>query len=114
MIGNNSLEVFALLDSGADFTLIPRAIADIIGIKLNEKDKESIGGVGGNSFAYKVQLTCSLKLGHESNKIQIKAMVLDEENEEIPVLIGREGFFENFEITFREYEKKILIKKVYK
>ncbi|GEM_PF-3773484 len=42
---------------------------------------------------------------------QLPIMIL-EENSGIPVILGRQGFFENFDITFKESQKKLILTKV--
>ncbi|MBI4163071.1 MAG: hypothetical protein HY513_05290 [Candidatus Aenigmarchaeota archaeon] len=44
--GNNSVGVIALLDSGADFSVIPKGIAEILGMDFSG-EKEIVIGVGG-------------------------------------------------------------------
>src|SRR3989344_2264708 len=46
--GNEKIDVFAILDSGSDISIIPKDIATILGIK-NTGENE-IFGIGGNSL----------------------------------------------------------------
>lgn len=39
-------------------------------------------------------------------------VLLDESESKFPILLGRRDFFENFDITFKEHDKKIVLKKV--
>ncbi|MCG7844566.1 MAG: hypothetical protein MIO90_03955 [Methanomassiliicoccales archaeon] len=42
--------------------------------------------------------------------IQVKVIL--KEGLQIPPLLGREGFFDEFEITFNDHKRKILLKKL--
>ena len=52
--------------------------------------------------------------GHENYSFDIPVKVVLDPKSNIPVLIGREGFFEEFEITFDERRERISLKKVTK
>lgn len=105
------LDVVALVDSGADMTALPFAIAEIIGADLSGK-KEEIIGVGGKVPAVESRIACTVKGVHETYRFQMRVKVLLEDVERFPILIGRKDFFENFYITFKEKDKKIILKKV--
>ena len=55
----------------------------------------------------------NIELGkpHEihSHNIPVK-VILDGKDEEIPVLLGRAGFFDKFLITFNQKEEKVILK----
>lgn len=105
-----SLDVIALLDSGADTTAIPKGIAEILELDLSGA-KEHVVGIGGKLSAVASTLTCTVKGVHEKYIFPLHVKVLLEEAERFPILLGRKDFFENFNITFREKERKIVLKK---
>ena len=107
-----SLDVIALLDSGADMTAIPIGIAEIIGADLSGK-KEEVVGVGGKVSAVESKIICIVKGGHEKYNFSLTVKVLLGDLEgKFPILLGRKDFFENFDITFKESDKKMVLKKV--
>jgi hypothetical protein len=49
---------------------------------------------------------------HENYSFDIPVLIPEKEN--MPIIIGRLGFFNQFRITFSETERKIEFKKVFK
>lgn len=47
-----AVEVLMILDSGADISLLPHWIAEMIGLRLDVGDRRSIHGVGGETIPY--------------------------------------------------------------
>jgi len=109
-----SVDAIALLDSGADLSVIPNGLANILGLELS-KETEEVYGIGGSLNSKTAIVQATIKNAHEkySFKIPVK-VIIDELDDEFPILIGRDGFFENFEITFKESARKITLKKVQK
>ncbi|MBI4181750.1 MAG: hypothetical protein HY520_02175 [Candidatus Aenigmarchaeota archaeon] len=108
--GDERLNVMALLDSGADTVALPRAIAEILGIPLTGK-RERIGGIK-RAEAVTVRIVVHVAKGHESYAVPVHAKVILDGDVDIPVLLGREGFFEPFAIEFREREEVVSLKKL--
>jgi len=99
--------VHALVDSGATISLFPTSIAEDAGLDLGDAEQVYLAGVGGYVRAYV--------------KRQVRVTVEDLGSIKIPIafteyiasdlaILGRQGFFESFEITFREWERKLVIK----
>lgn len=108
----SELDVFALLDSGADTIAFPKDIAEILGADISGK-REAVGGVGGQVEAVETDIMVTVQQGHERYFIRTKAkVILGKGEENFPVIIGRAGFFDKFDITFKEKIKKIVLKKV--
>lgn len=108
----NELDVFALLDSGADTVAFSENIAEIIGADLSGK-RETVGGIGGNVKAVETPITVIIHQGHEKYFVRTHAkVILGKRSSDFPVIIGRQDFFEAFNITFREKDRKIVLKKV--
>jgi len=106
----DSVDVVGLIDSGADFSVIPREMAEIIGADLSNKPEE-IGGIGGNTKAIETKIKMTITKGHEAYTQTISAYVVEDLQDSFPILIGRSGFFPKFKITFAEKTKKILLKR---
>lgn len=105
----------ALLDSGADISAIPQEVAELLGLDLSGK-KEEAAGIGGKVPA--VQSKVSLEIGkpHEFYDFSIPVKVILNKDivfdgQELPVLLGRAGFFDKFVITFDQKEEKVTLKR---
>jgi len=99
-----SPQIDALLDSGSDGIVIPRMLADYLGLALEESDKP-MRIANGRSIR---RLTARAHLmigrgGRRCGPIDIEVSVPEEGDP--PILIGREPVFRLFVITFVEAEK---------
>ncbi|GAF80870.1 unnamed protein product, partial [marine sediment metagenome] len=49
----------------------------------------------------------------ENYSFSVPVAVIDDKEmgDEFPIIIGREGFFDNFTITFKETDKRVILKK---
>lgn len=85
-----------IVDTGADYTLLPRYLANNLGVNL-EKDCKifTTYGVGGGERVYFLPKT-KVKLGNWERFIPIGFL----ERNEIPPLMGRHLFLETFESLF--------------
>lgn len=113
----DSLEIFALVDSGSDITVIPEGIADAIGLrKQGKKDKlyayreendviESKADIKfeDRTFRHKKQL----------NSVPVLiALTKEGFEEESEIVLGTHGVFDAFDINFKKKQNKILLKPV--
>lgn len=106
--GHEKIDVFAILDSGSDISIIPKEIAEILGIK-SEGENEIYGLAGIPIKSREAKVKISFGKGHENYTFDIPVFI--PEKEDISIIIGRQGFFEHFNITFSEAVKKIIFKK---
>jgi len=92
----NWLAVRMIVDTGADYTLLPRFMADRLGVNL-EKDCQVFHtyGVGGGERVYFLPKT-KVKLGDWERIIPVGFL----ERNEVPPLMGRHLFLETFETLF--------------
>ena len=89
------------VDSGADITLIPLSVGDLIGLRRLKQDKlKRIMGVG-ESFVPIIVKTTSMRIG----SMRFQARVAWSQVEEVPPLLGRTDVFRRFSVTFREKER---------
>jgi len=105
-----SIELIALMDSGADISVIPREVAEVLGLDLSG-ETESVFGLGGSVRAIPLQINMVIEKGHECYRLNIPIKVVLDKYD-FPPLLGRAGFFEEFEITLNQLEEKICLKKV--
>ncbi len=94
--GNYWSEVWMIIDTGADYTLLPRYLAEDLLIDL-EKDCRpfSTQGIGGTERVYFLPKII-VKLGEWKRIIPVGFL----ERDEIPPLMGRHLFLETFETLF--------------
>ncbi|MBI5148210.1 retropepsin-like domain-containing protein [Candidatus Pacearchaeota archaeon] len=105
------IDVIAILDSGSDMTIIPKELAEAIGVKYTgENEISGIAGIPVKSKEGKVKIIFGK--GHEVYSFDVPILV--PEKEDIQIIIGRAGFFNEFKITFDESARKIEFKKVSK
>lgn len=92
---------YMLVDSGADYTLIPKSIGDFLG--LRKKATEHLfksGGVGGGSI-WVVMRRVQMRIGPH----QFPADVGWTNSDEVPLLLGRADVFDRFEVHFKQRER---------
>jgi len=89
-------EVWMIVDTGADYTILPRFMADSLGVDL-EKDCRifTTYGIGGGERVYFLP-KIKVKLGSWERVIPVGFL----ERNEIPPLMGRHLFLETFETLF--------------
>jgi len=104
-----SIEVIALLDSGADVSVIPQDIADLLGVDLT-KEKEISRGIGGEVEVINTKIKINIKKGHENYDFLIPVQIIMGDSK-VPVILGRAGFFDKFKITFDQANEIVSLKK---
>ena len=105
-----SMRVIALLDSGADNTVVPKDLAEVLGLKEHGAESET-AGIGGKVKAKRSRMRFRIKGDRESYSLDVPVLILQNEFD-IPLLLGRRGFFEHFHITFKQDKEKIVLKKI--
>lgn len=92
--------VTMLVDTGADYTLLPAIFALELGINLAKDCKKiSTRGVGGRSTVYLFKRKIMARLGKFERQIPIGFL----SNDYIPPLLGRQEFFETFKVIFDKF-----------
>jgi hypothetical protein len=108
---NKLIEIIALVDSGADTTVIPKDLALLLGLKESKADMKT-GGIGGSTRVKETKLSFTVKNERERYNLRVPALVLQNPDEDVPLILGRNGFFEEFHITFKQSDEKLVLKKV--
>lgn len=100
-----------LLDTGSTETMIPEGIARILGLEMKDSDKTDVTAVCGKTEGWQSKMRIIVEEKHRKHEIAIPACILKSEDLD-EIVIGREGFFEAFDITFMEKKKRVKLKPV--
>lgn len=95
--GNIWIDTWMVVDTGADFTILPQYLSIDLGISL-EHDcvKDITAGVGGDQSIY----LCKLKIKAKIGKFEREVPLAFFSSNEVPALLGRLGFLETFDTEF--------------
>ena len=107
--GKETPFIDALLDSGGDFIVIPMPIAKYLGLKLQEAG--SVDTAGGTTSLFKANLNMVIGTKEKNttyNNIQIHVSGRND----IPILLGRNPIFEDYEIIFRKKNNQLILKSI--
>ncbi|HCS79208.1 TPA: hypothetical protein DIV55_05730 [Patescibacteria group bacterium] len=93
-----------VVDSGADFSILPKYLAKDLGISLEtDCTVDTTTGVGGEQTIYLVKSRIEAKIGNMIRKIPLAFFSSDE----VPPLLGRLGFLETFDTEFRKSHRTV-------
>ncbi|MBI4670613.1 MAG: retropepsin-like domain-containing protein [Chloroflexi bacterium] len=97
------LPIRMIVDTGADFSILPRSFALPLGVDLADCELQQTQGIGGNAnlFLYRGQMA---RMGKYTRKIPIGFL----DQEAGPALLGRHEFFETFRVIFAERQVKFI------
>jgi len=104
------VRIVALVDSGADDTVVPKDLSIILGLK--EHEESDTGGIGGKVKARKSRLSFEIRGSRETYHLDVPVLILQDQSSDVPLLLGRHGFFENFHVIFKQDEEKMILKKI--
>jgi hypothetical protein len=112
--GRKTPLIEALLDSGGDFIVIPLPIATFLGLHLEQAC--DVDTAGGTASLYKTKV--DMAIGKEKyHTLYPQKEIHVSTREDIPVLLGRNPLFEDYEITFKKHINQLILsplsKKVY-
>jgi predicted aspartyl protease len=103
-----TVNVVALLDSGADVSVIPRGLADFLNLKLHDKNEAK--GIGGTISIWNSEVNIKVTNGHENYNFKIPIQV--SEDDSVPIIMGRSGFFDKFKIIIDESSERVELKRL--
>lgn len=102
------LPMEALIDSGADFTILPIEIADILNVALDSKSEKTFQGAGGNPFDVYFSSVAVEHILEQTGFRQIKWKTKVFFAKDQPtVLLGQKGFLERFKVTLDGRKKEV-------
>ena len=91
------IDEWMIVDTGADFTTLPRYLSSALGVKIeNDCIVGSTSGVGGRQTIYILKEKVDIKVGSFSRKVPIAFF----DNNQVPSLMGRLGFIDTFNLEF--------------
>ena len=99
----------ALLDSGGDFIVIPRPIATYLNIKLEKSG--DVDTAGGKTYLFRSHVDMVIGRKNICSYYPNKEIYVSD-RDDIPVLLGRNPVFDDYEIIFRRYRKQLVLKPV--
>lgn len=95
---NGWIPIEAVVDTGADYTLLPRRYAFLLGIDLTtDCIPETTLGVGGSETIHLYRKGVRVRLKDWEGKVPLGFL----ERDDVPALLGRLKCLEIFEITFK-------------
>src|SRR5882724_5111053 len=94
-----------LVDSGADCTMLPRYIGQLIGVDFDNLPTRNITGVEGRAI-HGCKTTLQLRI---ASLVMPPIPCIYVDSDRAPLLIGREGFFDLFNITLDNRRKKTVL-----
>ncbi len=118
-IENREMRLNALIDSGADWSFLPKEIATALRLDVDTKD-ERILTIGGNTTVYASKVYAEIphfaKLPVPIGMVNVHVMPHEIDAKQMPnfVILGRKDFFEKFEVTINETAKTIMLKDIHK
>lgn len=104
------IQTEAIIDSGADFTILPIEVAGILDIKLDRHTKATFHGAGGNPFpVYPSPINIEHILrqsGFRTINWQTKVFFAESQP---AILLGHKGFLEKFRVTLDGKRREVEI-----
>ncbi len=105
-IGEQEILELPYVDSGADITLIPNTIGELLGFEKDSGNIKEVYSVGKKAIPIIVK-----KIKLRIADYEFEARVAWALTENVPVLLGRLDIFDKFKITFDEAKKKVIFER---
>lgn len=91
------VNIWLIVDTGADFTILPKYLSDDLKISLQDNClRDTTSGVGGKQSIYLCKKRITVKIGPFVRKVPLAFF----SNDGVPPLLGRLGFLETFDTEF--------------
>lgn len=109
-IGYNgaSMKFVAIVDSGSDESYIPKSIAEILGIETKGR-QTTVSTINGTVKVITTLIKITIRHKSETERFTVPVDVPVEEDGTNEIILGRRGFFDRFDITFKENSKRIIL-----
>lgn len=86
-----------IIDTGADYTLLPRKYASLLNIDLSKCLPQTTCGVGGSETVYLYKKGVTIKIGNWQKVIPVGIL----ERDDLPALLGRLTCLETITLIFK-------------
>ena len=96
-----------LLDTGSDFTTMPFAMAEELGVDIESAPEITVTGIKGEGVKARLA-EVSVRIGEV--EVQLPCLYCMKDN--TPYLLGRMGLFQRFNIAFDNRRKRIVFETV--
>lgn len=96
-----------ILDSGAEFTMVPRWVSRRVGIDVDEFSRLTVEGIEGHGLT---GVLAPMPIQIASDKLIVRCFFADKDNS--PFLLGRADLFDRFNILFDARKKKVVLTRV--
>jgi len=103
---NVEIDTDALIDSGANISVFREEIAECLEVTIEDGEEILLQGLGGRIVGYIHELRIKL----DDEEFPCKVVFSKELTVGLNIL-GREGFFEYFQVTFNERAKEVILEK---
>lgn len=101
----NEVPEHVYVDSGADITLIPKSVGELLGFKIEEGDKvEEMKGIGDYGIPVIIK-KLKIKIGEKIIDARVAWSLI----EDVPLLAGRIDIFRLFNIRFEKEKKTVFV-----
>lgn len=107
---DDSLDIDALIDSGADMSVLPLEMAEQLSLNL-ARSVNPCRGIGGETNSAEDTVRVRLTDGREVHDFEMPVKIPLDARWDIPPLLGRQGFFTEFAITFNERRNLITLER---
>jgi predicted aspartyl protease len=105
--GHGPLRLRLLVDTGADFAVAPRRLADLVGLDWDAMPDAQVAGVGGGSTPVRMG---RLPMSIGGHGLTVRCLFLQSER---PLLIlGRADFLDRFVLTIDQPQGRIALQPV--
>ncbi|MBI2232642.1 MAG: hypothetical protein HYU56_01875 [Candidatus Aenigmarchaeota archaeon] len=102
-IGEQEILELPYVDSGADITLIPNTVGELLGFEKENDNIKEVYSVGKKSIPIIIK---KIKLRIANHEFEARVAWALTEN--VPILLGRMDVFDKFKITFDQAKKKTI------
>ncbi len=105
------IEFFGIIDSGADSSIIPKEVAEILGLEINKLEDDEIKTVNGQIVKVKrAYFDVSFKDLRETKIINKTPFHISLDDSLNNIVIGRAGIFDHFTVIFEQMYKRVGLK----
>ena len=104
------IQTMALVDSGADLCVIPKDLAELIGLDLTGEITKA-NGIGGQVDVIRTKMQIKVGKPHNYHTFENVPVEVILPKTKAPMILGRSGFFDKFIISFDHHKEKITLKR---